>query len=161
MVAGQLIPLPQWRRRVDHLGAGSGAPAVAHQRPAPPRRPVRRTGISGLEPLQRQIACRAINEHIREISQHFACGEQVEFVCECARPGCFETVPLSPRLYEEIRQLGNRFFVIPGHSEDEKQTTPNERIVIVEKTGTDAAEAIRANPRRSHPRRSRFTPEAA
>ena len=149
MVTSQLIPLPR-RRRGPKRVADARPAAASQQHQDPQRRRGSRTGLRGLEPLQRQIACRAINEQIREISDRFAAGEQVEFVCECPRPGCFELVKLSPQTYEEIRRFGNRFFAKPGHTDDENETVAHGQIVIAEK---DRSRSPRGDPRRSSPER--------
>ena len=146
MVGGQVIPLSLRRHAAKRRAGTPNRPVAPHQRVS--ERRAAHTGLRRLEPLQRQIALRAINDHIRTISNRFASGEQVEFVCECARPGCLELVPLSPPTYEGIRRFGNRFFTKPGHADDEKRATADGHIVIVEKTGDEAAEAIRADPRR-------------
>lgn len=146
MVASQLIPLPRRPRAPKRAPAAPIPLAATHPRGdlAPGK-----LGVRALDPLQRQILCRAINEHIRQLSQRFASGQEVDFVCECARPGCFDLVSLPPHIYEGIRRFGNRFFTKPGHAGDEPRRTANNHIVIIEKTGADARQAIRTDPRRT------------
>ena len=142
MVTSQLIPLRRPR-------APKRAPAAPAMTPRPRDLAPSNLGVQALDPLQRQILCRAINEHIRQLSQRFTAGHEVDFVCECARPGCFDLVSLPPRIYEAIRCFGNRFFAKPGHADDEPHTIASDRIVIIEKSGADAHNAISADPRRT------------
>lgn len=71
-----------------------------------------------LDPRQRQIVRRSINEHVRELSHGFAARHDVEFLCECTRPDRLELVSLSPAVYEQIRSRPTRFLTKPGHADD-------------------------------------------
>jgi hypothetical protein len=76
---------------------------------------------------------------------------RVPFICECADPGCRETVMLSAERYERVRAHPDRFLLVAGHEDAESQ---HERILqaedgyaIVEKVGAAGAEAARLDPR--------------
>ena len=100
-----------------------------------------------------QSTFRSANERIERAAQshHFAASQRVPFICECADPGCHETVMLSLVDYEAVRAYSDRFFLVAGH-EDAEET--KERILdaeqgyaIVEKIGTAGVEAERLDPR--------------
>ncbi len=71
------------------------------------------------------------------------------FICECSRRGCLDRVELTRSEYEHVRAKGTRFFVVPGHEnaavEIVAERFPN--YLIVQKTGTAADYADRADPR--------------
>lgn len=99
-----------------------------------------------------QSTFRGANERIERAaeSHHFDANQRVPFICECADPGCTETVMLSLVDYEAVRAHADRFFLIAGHDAGES----HERILeatqgyaVVEKTGTAGAEAERLDPR--------------
>ena len=100
-----------------------------------------------------QSTFRAANERIERAAQshHFDANQGVPFICECADPGCSETVMLSLADYEAVRAHSNRFFLVPRH---ENAGDSHERILeakqdyaVVEKVGTAGAEAERLDPR--------------
>lgn len=100
-----------------------------------------------------QSTFRSANERIVRAAQshHFEASQRVPFICECADPGCHETVMLSLVDYEAVRAHADRFFLVAGH-EDAAET--RERILeaerghaVVEKIGTAGVEAERLDPR--------------
>ena len=113
---------------------------------------------TGDEARDRKIALnqsifRDANERIERAAQshRFEANQGVPFLCECADPGCSETVMLSLADYEAVRAHADRFFLVAGH---EAAAETQERIVeggdgyaVVEKTGTAGAEAERLDPR--------------
>jgi hypothetical protein len=113
---------------------------------------------TGDEARDRKIALnqstfRNANERIERAAQshRFEANQGVPFLCECADPGCSETVMLSLADYEAVRAHADRFFLVAGH---EAAAETQERIVeggdgyaVVEKTGTAGAEAERQDPR--------------
>jgi hypothetical protein len=58
---------------------------------------------------------REVNERISEVNEDFAIDGHTEFLCECGREECIETVPLSRDDYQRVRGEGDRFVVKPGH----------------------------------------------
>lgn len=100
-----------------------------------------------------QSTFRSANERIERAAQshNFEASQRVPFICECADPGCSETVMLSLADYESVRAHADRFFLLAGH-EDAAETA--ERILeaesgftVVEKIGTAGLEAERLDPR--------------
>jgi hypothetical protein len=100
-----------------------------------------------------ESVCRRSNERLSRAaaSYRFDPAARVPFICECADPGCRETVLLSAERYERVRAYPDRFFLVAGHEDAELQ---HERIVqaedgyaIVEKVGAAGAEALRLDPR--------------
>jgi len=61
---------------------------------------------------------REVNERIAESAERFD-ADDAEFVCECADPGCAQRVPATLDEYEEVRDDGATFLLVPGH-EDER-----------------------------------------
>ena len=96
-----------------------------------------------------ESAFRTANDHLRgaALSHHFTPDQRVPFVCECADPGCRETVMLSFGEYEHIRAHPAWFLLVAGHEEPEAD---HERIIgaeqgyaLVEKIGAAGREAVR------------------
>jgi hypothetical protein len=61
---------------------------------------------------------REVNNRIHDLDNDWRNGES-SFVCECADAECFETVSLRNDAYEELREDKQRFFVVPGHENEE------------------------------------------
>ena len=100
-----------------------------------------------------QSTFRRANERIERAAQshHFEASQRVPFICECADPGCSETVMLSLDDYEAVRAHADRFFLVAGH---ENAGEPEERVLeaeqgyaVVEKIGVAGVEAERLDPR--------------
>ena len=89
---------------------------------------------------------REVNERIRGVSEAWAKGDrtsQIEFVCECSRENCFETVALTVEQYEQVRSDSRHFVIVTGHvwsPEAEREVYRNGGYSIVEKLG-EAGEA--------------------
>ena len=94
---------------------------------------------------------REANERIREISSAFAHLDPspVQFVCECARPGCTEPIELTLEEYEGVRADATHFFVVAGHEDRERELVIADRgdYSVVEKIGDAAVAAAEADPR--------------
>jgi hypothetical protein len=95
-----------------------------------------------------QALFREINERVGEFSDRWG-GEPNEFVCECSRLDCHETMPLTHAEYEAVRRLGTHFLMKPGHEIPtlEDVVESNDRYVVVEKTGRGGTVATEADPR--------------
>jgi hypothetical protein len=84
---------------------------------------------------------REVNERILNVSESWAEGDRtirIEFVCECSRESCFETVALTVGEYEEVRSDSRRFLIVTGHvwsPEAEREVYRNGGYAIVEKLG--------------------------
>jgi hypothetical protein len=67
-----------------------------------------------LERLDRnQILFREVNERLAEVAPPSY--RVTEFICECSRGDCTDTIPLDREQYEGIRSLANLFVVAAGH----------------------------------------------
>jgi hypothetical protein len=81
---------------------------------------------------------REVNERIHEVGERFQVmpdDELLDFRCECGRPECEDSVPMTSREYEHVRADVDRFAVVPGHEdgEIERVVEQNGRYVIVDK----------------------------
>ena len=92
---------------------------------------------------------RHVNEQIESISDTIARDEPMEFVCECDRPGCFETVMATGAEYESVRAVSTHFIVHHGHVDPrvEHVALTTDRFQVVEKEGEAAREAEAEDPR--------------
>jgi hypothetical protein len=108
------------------------------------------TGPHRLGSCEAQLLRRLVNEHITSVAGDSRGSGEVELVCECTRPGCWELLTLAPALYEEIRRFPTRFLSKLGHEDPcaERGVGEGPGFVIVEKLGSDAQLAIRSDPRR-------------
>ena len=108
------------------------------------------TRSASLAPAEAQLVCRAANEQIKQVARDFASRDQITFVCECSKPGCWEPLSASAADYEDVRRFPTRFLVVPSHASDETERIVIEHsgFVVVEKVGPDAELAIRRDPRR-------------
>ena len=61
---------------------------------------------------------REVNERIAESAERFG-AEDASFVCECSDPACTHRVDASLEQYEQVREDGATFLLVPGH-EDER-----------------------------------------
>jgi hypothetical protein len=64
--------------------------------------------------VRNQILLREINERIAEIASS-SVGDPPEFLCECSRNDCTETLALSLTEYERVRSSSNLFVILAGH----------------------------------------------
>jgi hypothetical protein len=101
-----------------------------------------------LERLARnQVLFREVNERLAEVAQTE--DGTNDFLCECSRPECKETIRLTPNEYEGVRSHPNLFVITPGH-----EVTEVDRVVgttgvytLVEKKPNGAKLAIETDPR--------------
>ena len=98
-----------------------------------------------------EVLFRSVNEAIEQQALEFGGLDKYEFICECARSGCFDRIPLTLKDYEHVRSEGTRFFVAPGHEDIavELVVEAGEGFVIVEKDGHAGIVAELADPRGS------------
>jgi hypothetical protein len=100
-----------------------------------------------LERLARnQVLFREVNERLRDVLDDSA--GHSEFVCECSKTDCIETVPLELSEYERVRSEPNQFVIAPGHAvpEIDEVVWESDRYDLVRKT-TGAEYAKRTDPR--------------
>jgi hypothetical protein len=93
-----------------------------------------------------QALWREINERIKAVAE--TSGE-VEFLCECSRLECTETITLSMAEYERIRSSPTRFPVMVGHDfpEIESVLEASDGYAVVQKRGAAAEEVAKLDPR--------------
>lgn len=78
---------------------------------------------------------REVNERIAESAERFE-ADATEFVCECDDPACTTRVPQSLEAYEDVRENGATFLLVPGHDNPaaERVIEEGDAHVVVEKT---------------------------
>jgi hypothetical protein len=95
---------------------------------------------------------RDVNERIAESAQRFE-ADSTEFVCECADANCTHRLDVTLEEYEQVREDGATFMLVPGHehTDIERVVRDRGRFRIVEKVQkTVRATVQRLNPR-AHP----------
>ena len=99
-----------------------------------------------LQLVRSQILFREVNERLRDAVGSY--DGPLEFLCECSRNDCIDTVALDLSEYERIRSHSNLFLISSGHErlEVDRVVDQGQGYVLVEKIfGAD--EVIAANPR--------------
>jgi hypothetical protein len=100
-------------------------------------------GSPGERQVRNQVLVRDVNGRILEVLKAQSLdlstdgNHESEFVCECSREGCSETVSLTVNEYEGVRSSDTVFVVLPGHETPEVMDTllTNKRFSLVEKRG--------------------------
>jgi hypothetical protein len=92
---------------------------------------------------------REVNERIAEVNEGFEITGETEFLCECGKENCLETVRLTRADYERIRTAGDRFVLKPGHEDGsvENVVERNTEFVVIAKEGEAGADAEEHDPR--------------
>jgi hypothetical protein len=92
---------------------------------------------------------REVNETVAGAAAGTVTAEPVDFLCECARDTCAESVPLRGDEYERVRAVAERFIVRPRHTEPEIENVVERHADywVVEKIGEAAEVAERTDPR--------------
>jgi len=99
---------------------------------------------------------RDVNDRIKEVVQRFGNGEagteadDADFLCECGRQNCTESVRMSIREYEGLRRDKNHFVVFPGHEGRavEDVAAKYARYTVVRKHPAEASFAEETDPHR-------------
>jgi hypothetical protein len=96
--------------------------------------------------VRNQLLFREVNERLRETVGAFE--GPLEFVCECSKDDCIDTVALALEEYERIRSHPNLFVVASGHEQLdlERVVDQGQGYVLVEKT-VAADAVVKADPR--------------
>jgi hypothetical protein len=93
---------------------------------------------------------RDVNERIAETAQRFD-SDEAEFVCECANAECTERVEVTLDQYEQVREDGTQFLLVPGHEDTRVERIverPRRRFAVVKKFNEIVAQtARRLDPR--------------
>jgi hypothetical protein len=106
---------------------------------------MRNRGLAKNEELFRKV-----NERIDDVSASVDLDDrQMEFLCECDRPDCYEKVNATRAEYESLRAVPTHFIVLPGHEDPrvERVAYSTERFFVVEKQGEAAEDAVETDPR--------------
>ena len=82
-------------------------------------------------------AFRKVNQSIDKVAEASPGTGAIDFVCECGRRECQETVSVRPEEYTKVREDSSHFFVLPSHAIPDAETVIEKRsdYWIVEKTG--------------------------
>ena len=93
---------------------------------------------------------RDVNERIAETAQRFS-SHETEFVCECADTECTERVEATLDEYEQVREDGTQFLLVPGHEDARVERVverPRRHLAVVKKFNAIVAQtARRLDPR--------------
>jgi hypothetical protein len=93
---------------------------------------------------------RDVNERIAETAQRFD-SDEAEFVCECANAECTERVGATLGEYEQVREDGTQFLLVPGHEDTRVERLverPRRHFAVVKKFNAIVAQtARRLDPR--------------
>ena len=86
--------------------------------------------------VRNQFLFREVNERIREVTEGFSIVRSADFVCECSRADCRETVELDLDEYQGIRSTPTVFVIVRGHElpEIDNVIRTNDRFTLVETT---------------------------
>ena len=85
--------------------------------------------------VRNQLVFREVNDRIHEVTERFDVAHPIQFICECSREDCTETVSLAAEEYAGVRSSPTLFVIVPGHEtfEVEQVVDVNERFMLVEK----------------------------
>jgi hypothetical protein len=64
---------------------------------------------------------REVNERIAESAERFD-ADETRFVCECSDPTCTHRIDATLHQYEEVREDGASFLLVPGHEDERVET---------------------------------------
>jgi hypothetical protein len=97
---------------------------------------------------------RRINESVETDYSETDYAGLIGFLCECGDSGCEETIELTRREYESVRESPRRFAVIADHAigTTEDIVERHQRYAVVEKYDDVAHLAERSDPRRFNDR---------
>jgi hypothetical protein len=103
-------------------------------------------GIQAVKVGRNQALWREVNERIKAVAETSG---DMEFLCECARLECTETMSMSMAEYERIRSSPTHFTIKVGHEfgEFERVVETGDGYVVVEKKGAAAEEVTKLDPR--------------
>jgi hypothetical protein len=95
---------------------------------------------------------RSVNERIEEGAEQHGVEAPLRFHCECGRASCFETVEMSPPMYERVAAERYHFVLMPGHEDEgiERIVDRQQEYVVVEKTGEARRQIDRDHPQQRH-----------
>jgi hypothetical protein len=99
--------------------------------------------------IRNESLFREVNERIADVNEDFDVEGPIEFLCECGRQECLETVAMSHQDYERVRAVADRFVVKPGHEEPSVEiiVERHDDFLVVTKVGSAGDEAAERDPR--------------
>jgi hypothetical protein len=91
---------------------------------------------------------REMNERLERLGEEFG-NDTVEFLCECADPGCSAPLSIPVSLYEAVREQPRWFVVLPGHEREgvERVVQEHPGCLVIEKAGEAGEVAEDTDPR--------------
>ena len=92
---------------------------------------------------------RDANEQIRAAERELEPPlDKVPYLCECDDVRCHEPIRLTAAEYERVRQEGDTFVVVPGHSGEDNVLERHEQYSVVRKQDSGGAVARALDPRK-------------
>ena len=93
---------------------------------------------------------RDVNERIAESAERFN-ADEAEFICECHDQTCAERIEATLDEYEQVREHGDHFLLVPGHEDTSVEQVverPRRQLAIVKKANGIVGRTVRRlNPR--------------
>jgi hypothetical protein len=88
--------------------------------------------------VRNQLIFREVNERICEVAERYwgqGWGVLLDFMCECSRQDCTQTIELELDEYKAIRSFPPLFVIVPGHETLSVETVfdVTERYALVER----------------------------
>jgi hypothetical protein len=117
--------------------------------------------IGDVGPARAGVDERDVSERVKLMNEGIGvAGSLTNWVCECAEDGCVGPVEMTLTEYNDVREDGARFFVVPSDEhvwpDVERVVRRNDRFWVVEKVGEARRGVIRLDPRaRANPLRLR------
>ena len=96
---------------------------------------------------------RDVNERIAESAERFD-ADEADFICECSEQQCAERVAATLEEYEQVREHGDHFLLVPGHEDTDVERVvarPRPRLAVVRKVNTIVAQTVRRLDPRAQP----------
>lgn len=92
---------------------------------------------------------REVNERIADVNEAFEVDGRSDYLCECGRRDCTESVALTRGEYEQVRAEPTHFFLLPTHENPEVEIVvfSGNDYNVVEKIGEAGEEAAERDPR--------------
>jgi hypothetical protein len=96
---------------------------------------------------------RDVNERIAESSERFS-ADEAEFICECSDQTCTERIGATLQEYEQVREHGDTFLLVPGHEDTSIEKVvgrPRKQLAIVKKVNAVVSRTVRRLDPRAQP----------
>lgn len=96
---------------------------------------------------------RDVNERIAESAERFS-SDDAMFICECSDQTCTERIGATLDEYEQVREHGDTFMLVPGHEDTSIERVverPRKRLTIVKKVNEVVARTVRRLDPRAQP----------